>query len=509
MAIDLEGHILQANTACTTALGMKAGGLADQSLFELTADPPGHLRTCIKQWSGSSSFTPAVIRLRRGTADPLVLLGEGARYSGSGPHSILLLRLRQRNEANRRFVDLTKQVVALEAEIVRRLRAEQELVEANKRKDEFLAILAHELRNPLAPIMNSMQLLKLTDDPASVMDKCHAIIERQVQQLTRLVDDLLDVSRWTRGIVELRRETVSLSDILRDAIATSEPIISSRSHTLVLKLPPHDVQIYGDPARLVQVLSNLLNNAAKYMSAAGKVGVSVDTAADEVSIRITDTGVGIPDSMLERIFELFMRVDSSLERSNEGLGIGLTLTKQIVEAHGGTIKALSAGKNLGSEFVVRLPMYRTKAMEQPDASTDAITDTKGLRVLVVDDNRDAADSLGAMLAALGNEVRVRYSGVEALASVTAFRPEIVFLDIGMPGMNGYDVCRQLRGASDCRIRIVALTGYGQLSDRFRSQAAGFDEHLVKPISIASLRQALSPQRMQRRESQGYPVSFVK
>lgn len=491
LALDLEGRILRANAACAAVLCIKARELAHYSLFDLVTDPPEHLRACIRQWSGSSSFVPGSIHFRTETKADLPLLCEGARCAVNDA-PVLLLRLQRRHEANRKFVELTRQIAALEAEVERRLLAEQKLLDADRRKDEFLAILAHELRNPLAPMMNSVNMLKLADDPASIMDQCNAVIERQARQLTRLVDDLLDVSRWARNMVELRREATSLTSIVCDAIATSEPHISGNGHTLELKLPPDDLSVYGDAARLVQALSNLLNNAAKYMPVPGKIGVSVEETAEEIIIRVTDTGIGIAEPMLERIFDLFVRADSSVERSSEGLGIGLTLTKQIVEAHGGKIKAFSAGKNRGSEFVMQLPKEGKKKSEQhAGKASESGTNASRMRVLVVDDNRDAADSMAAMLGILGNEVRAVYNGPDVPPAVENFRPQLVFLDIGMPGMSGYDVCRELRGAGHDAIRIVALTGYGQESDREQTREAGFDEHLVKPISLDSLQQALT------------------
>lgn len=492
LALDLDGCILRANTAAAAAFGTKASELARFSLFELVDDPPERLRESIRRWSACSAFTPGSIR-PRGDSGPLPC--EGARYAPAGQRPLVLLKLKRRQEANKRFGELTRQVEALEVEVARRLRAEQELLEADRRKDEFLAILAHELRNPLAPMMHSAQLLKLADVPASIRDKCHAVIERQVLQLSRLVEDLLDVSRWTRGVVELRRETVSLSNIVRDAVTTSEPSLSAREHVLELKLPPADLCLHGDPARLVQALSNLLNNAAKYMMPAGKIGVTAEDTRDEILIRVSDQGIGIPEHMLERIFDLFVRADGSLERSSEGLGIGLTLARQIAEAHGGTIKAFSAGKNRGSEFVMRLPKHFKEAPVQAGgADTTTASGARGLRVLVVDDNRDAADSMAAMIGILGNDVRAAYSGFEVPELVASFRPELVFLDIGMPGMNGYDVCRELRRTQVGEVRIVALTGYGQESDHTQSREAGFDEHLVKPISLDALQRALTVAR---------------
>lgn len=485
LALDLNGGILRASSAAASLLNIKACELTGCSLMQLAADSKQHLESCLKLWAGSISYATASLQLRKASGEFVMVAGDGARYpGGAGP--VLLLRLRVHG-------DLSGQSAALEAEVTRRLRVEQQLLEVDKRKDEFLAMLAHELRNPLTPIANSLQLLRLSSDPLQALDNCQAMMERQVRQLTRIVDDLFEVSRWTRGITELQRQIVSLSGIVQDAIATSKPLIATAGHSLELKLPPHELFVYGDSERLVQAVSNLLNNAAKYTPSGGRVELAVDAEDGCVRLQVTDTGVGIAPLMLEKIFDLFTRADGSLEQASGGLGIGLTLVKQIVEAHGGTVNAFSEGNNRGSRFIVRLPLHQQAYFPMSDAGPARPSPSlMGLRVLIVDDNRDAANSMAVMLGILGNDVQAVYGGHEAISAVTAFAPEVIFLDIAMPGMNGYETCRRIRTASrDRRPVIIALTGFGRQNDRLHTREKGFDEYLVKPVSMEALQAVLA------------------
>lgn len=493
LAIDLNGRILRASSACAAMLGIKARELLNYSLAQLSADSEQHLDNCLKLWAGSASYAPGTLRLRKGSGELVAFACDGARYPVNEARPVLLLRLHAKDLTKNKFNALTRQVVALEAEVARRLRVEQKLLEADERKDEFLAMLAHELRNPLAPIMNSLQLLRLSSNPSQALDSCRAMMERQVKQLTRIVDDLLEVSRWTRGVIELQRQIVSLSGIAQDAIATSKPLIDAADHTLELKLPPHELFVYGDSVRLVQALSNLLNNAAKYTSTGGKIGLVVGAEEGRVLLRVTDTGKGIASSMLEQIFVMFARSDSSLDQPSGGLGIGLTLVKQIVEAHGGTVKAFSEGKGRGSQFVVDLPLYQQAFLPMFDSGPMRPSPSlMGLRILIVDDNRDAANSMATMLGMLGNDVQAVYGGHEAVAALTTFAPEVIFLDIAMPGMNGYETCQRIRATTrGYRPVIVALTGFGQQSDRLRTREKGFDEYLVKPVNMETLQGVLA------------------
>jgi signal transduction histidine kinase/DNA-binding response OmpR family regulator len=371
----------------------------------------------------------------------------------------------------------------------------RDVQEADRRKNEFLSMLAHELRNPLAPIRNAVQILRLRGPAEAEMRAVQDMIDRQVQQLVRLVDDLLDISRITRGKIRLQREPVDLTAVAHRAVETSRPLIDARGHDLTVSLPADPVRVQGDPVRLAQVLGNLLNNAAKYTEDGGQIWLTVEREHGEAVCRVRDTGMGIPPEMLASVFDLFTQVERSLDRSQGGLGIGLTLVKRLVELHAGRVQALSAGPNQGSEFVVRLPaLPREEGGGRRDESDNGIVHPSSLlpppsakRVLVVDDNVDGADSLAVLLRLGGHEVRVCHDGPAALALADEFRPDLVLLDIGLPGMDGYEVARRLRELPGLdKVPLVALSGYGQEEDVRRSRQAGFDRHLVKPADPAAL-----------------------
>jgi signal transduction histidine kinase len=364
----------------------------------------------------------------------------------------------------------------------------QALREADQRKDEFLATLAHELRNPLAPISNSLQILRHTQ-PGGPASHLYEMMERQVHYLVRMVDDLLEVSRISRGKIELKKEPVDLLAVIRAAIETSRPLVESHRHELVLDLPPPPLSVEADAVRLTQILANLLNNAAKYTPEGGRITLSARNVGGEAVIRVRDTGVGIPADLLPQIFDVFVQGDHPTVRSQGGgLGIGLTLVRRLVELHGGKVEAHSEGPGKGSEFVVRLPQEtgsRVAARAAAQLASPVIHSPT--RILVVDDNRDAADSLGTLLAVLGADVRVEHDGTAALDVFSAYRPKVVFLDVGMPGMDGYEVARRIRQQPASHdVTLVALTGWGQERDRRDSVAAGFDHHLTKPADIAAL-----------------------
>ncbi|HEY7789706.1 MAG TPA: ATP-binding protein [Vicinamibacterales bacterium] len=355
------------------------------------------------------------------------------------------------------------------------------------RKDEFLATLAHELRNPLAPVANCLQLMRRAGGNPSILDHARTIMERQLAQMVRLVDDLLDLSRITRNRLELRKERVPLSKIVDSAIETSRPIIDQAAHALDVALPPAPVLVDADPIRLAQAIANLLNNAAKYSEPGRTITLAADLVDDGVVVRVRDQGIGIPREKLAEIFEMFMQVDASLERARGGLGIGLTLVRRLVELHGGTIEAHSDGPGRGSEFIIRLPVAAPasgRTGEDPATLGEARPERR--RVLVVDDNRDAAESLAEILRMLGHEVVTAYEGREGLDRVATFKPDIALLDLGMPRMNGYEVARTIRSRNSPGPLLVAVTGWGQEADRLRSQEAGFDLHLVKPVDVSVL-----------------------
>jgi two-component system CheB/CheR fusion protein len=392
-------------------------------------------------------------------------------------------------------------VLEISHDITELKKAEERLREADQRKDEFLAMLGHELRNPLAPIRNASQVLRLLGPQDGRLAWAQDIIERQLTHLTRLVDDLLDVSRITRGKVLLHPEVVDLEAMVARAVETSRPLLDARRHELTVDLPRGPIRLLGDPTRLAQVLANLLNNAAKYTPEGGQVGIAASVEQDEVVLRVRDDGIGIAPEVLPRIFDLFAQGERAVHRSQGGLGIGLTLVRGLVEMHGGVVEAFSEGMGRGSEFVVRLPLF---CAPDPPAGLRAHGGDAGRlapsRILVVDDNRDSADSVRALLELAGHEVRTAYDGPAALVMAGEFRPEVVFLDIGLPRMDGYEVARRLR--MDPRldhVTLIAMTGYGQEEDRRQSREAGFDHHFVKPMDPGVLGSLLaSPaSRLQR------------
>lgn len=368
-----------------------------------------------------------------------------------------------------------------------------EIRRADRQKNDFLSMLAHELRNPLAPIRNAAQLLEIrVPDEPEVRWACE-VVDRQVMQMVRLVDDLLDVARITRDKILLHRETLPLATVVERAVEASRPVIAAGDHELFVEHSATPVMINGDLARLTQVLTNLLNNAAKYTEPKGQIWLTTSIENDAAVIRVRDTGIGIPSHMLESVFELFTQVDRALERSHGGLGIGLTLVKRLVEMHGGTVEARSKGLGNGSEFILSLPIHSKLAepdVDHPDAGRTRSTTVR--RILVVDDNRDSAQTLSMMLDLMGHQTAMAFDGQEAIDSVANDPPELIFLDIGLPRLNGYEVCRRIRelpGGNE--IVIVALTGWGQEDDRRRSTDAGFDFHLVKPIDLATMEELLA------------------
>jgi PAS domain S-box-containing protein len=379
-----------------------------------------------------------------------------------------------------------------------RLRLLNALKESDQRKDEFLATLAHELRNPLAPIRNAVKVLDLKGSPAPEARWSRGVIGRQVEHLTRLIDDLLEISRITRNEVELRRRCVTLEEIIAGALEASRPLIEASGHTLTVSLPPDQVYLDGDLVRLSQVVLNLLNNAAKYTEPQGRIWLTAERTADVAAIRIKDTGVGIAADKLPHLFEMFYQVDRSRERSKGGLGIGLALVRRLVEAHGGTVEARSDGVGAGSEFVVRLPALAAKPMVVSEPAEVRAPTVRGVRILVVDDNHDSADSLSAFLRLTGNDVYNAYDGVEALDAAEQHRPDVVLLDIGMPRLNGEDTCRRLRSKPwGAGLTMIALTGWGQEEDRRRTSDAGFDAHLIKPIDPVEVMRLIESRRQPR------------
>lgn len=364
------------------------------------------------------------------------------------------------------------------AELNRQLRIE------HQHKDEFLAMLAHELRNPMAPVLTGIEVLgRLPPGDVARKERQLQIMNRQMQQLTHLVDDLLDVSRVSRGLIELRREVLRLDEVLTAAMEATQPLMVSRHHAVAHELPQTGLHVSGDRVRLVQVFSNLLNNAAKYTEPGGRIDVRVSRADGAVQVSIRDNGVGIPREMLRDVFEMFRQVPGSLDRAPGGLGIGLTLVRTLVELHGGQVQAQSDGPGHGSEFIVRMPLVESDAA-RVEQQAQALRPAVSPHVLVVDDNFDAAESLAEMLGMIGAKVSVAHDGVEALHfASTGHSPDLVLLDIGLPGMDGYETAREWRRRFGTGARLFALTGYGSEEDRRRSLRSGFDGHLVKPVTI--------------------------
>ncbi|HEY1784875.1 MAG TPA: ATP-binding protein [Pirellulales bacterium] len=368
-----------------------------------------------------------------------------------------------------------------------------ELAEADRRKDEFLATLAHELRNPLAPLRNGLQLMRLSDGESETIEQARTMMERQLTHLIRLIDDLMDVNRITRGRLELRKEPLELEAVVNMAVETSLPLIEAMGHQLTVTLPERPVLIEADLTRVAQVLSNLLNNAAKYSDRCSQIRLAAEQQAGDLVVSVRDNGIGIARDKLSGIFEMFSQVDHSLERSQGGLGIGLTLVKWVVEKHGGKIEAHSAGLGTGSEFVIRLPVVIRPPADVPaDARRPEATDKSLLRILIVDDNRDGADSLATMLRLMGNDTRTAYDGEQALVLAEEYRPDVMLLDLGLPKLNGYDACRRIRQQPrEKDLLIIAQTGWGQDEDRRRTYEAGFDHHMVKPVDPTALLRMLA------------------
>jgi PAS domain S-box-containing protein len=364
-----------------------------------------------------------------------------------------------------------------------------DLSEADRRKNEFLATLAHELRNPLAPMSNMLEVIKRANGDQEILKRAHDTIERQLDQMVRLVDDLLDLSRITHDRLELRRSEVELRSVIQQAVEVAHPLIDAAGHHLILDLPKQPIYLNADRARLAQVFGNLLNNSSKYTRAGGTISLTAKQEDGEVIVTVKDDGAGIPQDKLNTIFDMFTQLDPTSERSRAGLGIGLTLVKRLTEMHGGSIEAHSAGEGQGSEFIVRLPILT--AASTTTHGSDIAANAPHRRILIVDDNRDSADSLAMLLEITGNKTYMSHDGLEALQAIEKYRPEVVLLDIGLPSLDGHEVCRRVREQPWGKdIAIIALTGWGQEDDRRKSEEAGFDGHLVKPVDYDKLLELL-------------------
>jgi signal transduction histidine kinase/ActR/RegA family two-component response regulator len=442
--------------------------------------------TCIQQSDDTKVQLVKVLGIRAYVCHPLLA---GDRLLGT-----LSFASRFKNQFDADELAFLETICKYVTVAYERLRLLKELKAADRRKDDFLAMLAHELRNPLAPIRTAVKVLHLKGSDAPEARWARNIIDRQVEHLTRLIDDLLDVSRITLDKLDLRQEPVELSEIIAGAVESGRAFIEQRGHQLTVTLPRERVYVNGDPVRLAQVFLNLLNNAAKYTEHGGRIWLTADRQQDHAVVSVKDTGVGIPRDKLPRLFEMFYQVDASLERAHGGLGIGLSLVRRLVESHGGSVDARSEGPGRGSEFTVRLPVL--VEAPQPPAPTQPGDGEKravaSRRILVADDNRDSADLFATFLRLMGHEVCTAYDGVEAVETAERFRPDAVVLDIGMPRLNGEEACRRIRSTSWGRdVVLIAVTGWDQDQNRDRIVTAGFDAHLVKPVDPGAVIELLT------------------
>jgi PAS domain S-box-containing protein len=415
---------------------------------------------------------------------------ETVRVSKDGRRLDISLTISPVRDAAGRIVAVSK----VARDITERKQAEEALREADRRKEQFIALLAHELRSPLAPLRNSLNVLRLAGGDANLIAGARAMMERQLSHMVRIVDDLLDISRISQNKIELRRARVRLADVVSSAVETARPLIDAAAHEFTISLPEQPIFLDADLTRLAQVLSNLLTNSAKYTEQGGQIWLSAERRINQVVVVVRDTGIGIPSEALVRIFDMFSQVERTNERTIGGLGIGLALVKGLVELHGGTVTVESGGPGQGSTFRVTLPMLENEPADVAQPVIDEGETGAGRRrkILVADDNRDSAISMAIMLKLLGNEVRTAHDGVEAVELAESFRPEVILMDVGMPRQNGYEATRRIRDLPwGPELTVVALTGWGQEGDRLQSKAAGCDGHLVKPVSLVDLEKLLS------------------
>jgi PAS domain S-box-containing protein len=474
--LDAAGLILYSNPSLNRLMGVASDALVGTPFASLFSH---EVRAEVKRLVAQAGTAPCTLETRLQLDGRLAPVQVSASPLGLEHMAIVAL-----------VTDLSD-----EKEKAALIAAREALQRADRQKDEFLATLAHELRNPLAPIRTAVDLLRTGDPERDKLDYCQDVIARQVGHMARLLDDLLDVSRVSRGKLELRKERVPVAELIRHGTESSHPTIVAGGHHLTTIVAVEPILLDVDPTRLAQVISNLLNNAARYSEPGSRIRLAVDRDGDDAVIQVRDNGVGMRPEMLVRVFEPFFQIDRSLDRSQGGLGIGLTLVKQIVEIHGGTVTAASDGLGKGCEFTVRLPVARGIAMPaagRPEDEVEVGMTTPRSRILVVDDLRDSTDSLAMMLRAKGHDVRTAYDGYEAVEIALQYRPDVVILDIGMPRLNGYDAARMIREQSggDSPM-LIALTGWGHDENRLRTKEAGFDHHLVKPVEPAVLTKLLA------------------
>lgn len=469
MSLSTDGTVLYCNTCLSEMLKTPHERIVGTSVDSLL--PPSQRRSFELLFkTGRTGKSQGELDFQISGGSPLPVFVSFAPLSYDGFEAICMV-----------VTDLTEQ------------KKHQEMQEANRRKDEFLAMLAHELRNPLAPIQNAVVILKHLGFNDDNLIYASDIIERQTHHLSHLVDDLLDVSRITLGKVTLQKQPLEIASIITRAVETSRPSIDSRRHHLTLALPPKGVRVEADPTRLAQVIGNLLTNASKYMDEGGQIFLTTEQQDGQVIIRVRDTGIGISNELLPQVFDLFIQGDRSLARSEGGLGIGLTLVRRLVELHNGTVAVTSDGLGQGSEFIVQLPaLAQSETSDERESKLEMeFRSINSRRILIVEDNKDGADTLAMLLRMMGHEVSVAYSGVEGIRMAETLPLDVILLDIGLPGMNGYEVASQLRKLPGFRDTVfIAMTGYGQDEDRQRSLAAGFNHHLVKPVDPTVLKRLL-------------------
>ena len=495
--LSAEGRIVYANRCLAELVGLPLERMIGRPLADIVLDGDQTCAALIRDGASGAAQAEAFLRGPSNHPVPALLTLNTMLPESGTAFGLLVTDLTAQRHQER----LLETLAALRntEEALRKVAAD--LSASNRRKDEFLATLAHELRNPLAPIRSALQVMGLTKDP-SVVDRARHIAERQVQHMVRLVDDLLDVSRITQDKLTLRKHHVVLADIVRDAVEANQALIDRAHQRLTVTLPPDPIWLHVDAARITQVIANLLNNATKYTGEQGQISVTADVERGEraqVSIQVSDTGIGIRSEMLPRIFDMFTQVDATLDRSQGGLGIGLTLVRRLVEMHGGSVEVASGGPGLGSEFTVRLPFEGWAPHATPTTELPAPGPESSLRVLVVDDNADAAESLAVLLRLMGHDVRLAEEGRTALALADAFDPQLVLMDIGLPGMSGYEIATALRQRPHMReATLVAVTGWGQDADRQRARDNGFDHHLTKPVEPELLQKILDSLRVPQR-----------
>ncbi len=502
LTLSTEGVILAANSRFARLAGVPLEDVIGCALAAFVAPPDAPtLPALLERACDGGVQREIALRRADGAAVPVLLSANAVLVDGK-PDAVTavvadLTELRRAQEALRKaHTDLERKVeertAELREEVAERARAEEALREGDRRKDQFLAMLSHELRNPLAAVAAAVHVLRQRCPPDPLQMRAQDAADRQMNHLRRMLDDLLDVSRITRGKVGLRVERVLLSRIVEDGIQIALPRLQERGHRLSVSLPPEAVELDADPTRLSQALGNLLSNAAKFTPTGGQVWVTACREGDQVAIRVRDTGVGIEPALLPHIFDLFTQGSQGADRAQGGLGLGLTLAREYVEMHGGTIEVSSDGPGKGSEFVVRLPAVAPEPRVQGSVlNPEPWTPNPSRRILLVEDNADAAELMAMLLEGEGHQVAVAHSGPVALRLAAETHPEVVLLDIGLPGMDGCEVGRRLRAEDGTRgATLIALTGYGQDEDRERTRAAGFDEHLVKPVDMNALRRLL-------------------